>query len=372
MRKLAIGLLSFVVLFALAGQIALAAEFIAPDEKSDDVNLAANVSHRNLYVVGRTVNVNSVTTGDLFAAGQNVNVNGSVEADLNAAGQSVIVNASLGGDARLAGASVIVNSTVGGDLLAAGESISVGSGATVGGDVYAAGSKVTIDSPVIGTIKVHADKLTFGPNARVTGSITYRGSEEAVIEDGAQVSTINFTRIEPKDRGLAGVFALGTLIHIVAAFLAALLLIYFARTKVVALLQSNSATPLPNLGIGLAFLILTPIVCVLLFITFVGYYIALILMFAYILLILLGYLVAVLFTGAMLIQLVNKSTHLPATWLSAVVGVIAFEILALIPFVGWLVIFVLWLMGIGSLVRGMWAKRELPPPPVTTEPVVNP
>ena len=101
--------------------------------------------------------------------------------------------------------------------------------------------------------------------------------------------------------------------------------------------------------IGFALLIATPMLVILLMVSFVGIGVALLLLALYLLLIMLSYVYAGLIAGSVLLRLVTKKTS--ATWKAAILGMFALYLLTLIPFVGGLVAFVLMLVAAGALFR---------------------
>src|SRR3989344_3003471 len=114
--------------------VAYAAEFMAAG-KDGNISIGSSETHRNLYIAGGNVSVNSPISGDLFAAGGGVNITGNVEQDLFAAGGNINVAGNVGGDARVAGGSIVLNNPVGGDLLVAGGNVSLSERAIIGGDL---------------------------------------------------------------------------------------------------------------------------------------------------------------------------------------------------------------------------------------------
>lgn len=350
-------------------QVALAAEFLAPMDKDDDPNVstASSEVHKNLYAAGATVNINSQTNGDLYAAGGMVTVSGNVEQDLVVAGGNLNLNGTVGGDVRAAGGNISVSSPVGSDLVIAGGNVAITQKTTVAGDLVAAGGNLVIDSTVNGNAKISGgnvtingkitgnlevtaqEQLTFGPNSEVVGKITYKGRNPAVVKEGAKVGTIEFTELPGRKNWGKRIFAPIVLFEIIASFLAGWVFVYLFRRRVESTTERILRQPWQMLGLGLAGLVLTPVVMVILFATFVGYYIALVLMAWYFLMLLLSCLLAAIFTGAWILKLINKSPTLQLNWAAVLLGVVVMKILMFIPIVGWLAILVLTLLAIGSV-----------------------
>ncbi len=370
--KLQAGLLAGgVAVLALAASTALAAEFIKPNkETGGNVSLRSEETHHDLYTAGASVTVDSNTTGDLVAAGGMVSVNGSVERDLIIAGGNLTVTGAVGDDARIAGGNVSINGPVSSDLLVAGGHVSIAEAATVGGDLIAAGGDVIVNaavagdaklkggvidvnSAITGNVEVRAEEhVTFGSNSSVSGTLVVYGKKQPVIMEGARLPDIDFRELKESKWNYGGVFAgVGFFVGLLAMLVAGFAALYLSRRRVNLLVQSIQTNPWSNLGLGLVGLIVTPVVVVLLFVAVIGYYLALLLLFWYILLILLGVLMGMTFLGAWVVKLVTRQPELKLDWIAILVGAVLLAVLGLIPFVGWIVCFLLLLAGIGSILR---------------------
>jgi hypothetical protein len=363
------------IVLLLAGTVS-AAEFIAPDGDDGNVTFAASETHKNLYTAGGNVTVNSNTSGDLLVAGGLITINGTVEQDLFAAGGDLNLNGTVSGDTRVAGGNISVNGPTSGDLLVAGGNISISERGTVGGDLAAGGGNISIDAPINGnvkigggivylnnringTVEVMADEsLTFGPKAVVNGKIVYKGPTEAIVRDGALISSIEYTKVGHRGIGkkLATLLTVAYIIKLIAIFLAAWLLLHFWPTRTHNLANHINNNFLKSLGIGAAFLFATPLAAVLLLITGIGFYVGLMLLAAYALVLLFAGTLTVIFAGARAAGWYRKS-GLITTWKTLLLGLFILVVLSWIPILGCLVIFAIFLACTGGLIIRMYARR---------------
>jgi hypothetical protein len=104
------------------------------------------------------------------------------------------------------------------------------------------------------------------------------------------------------------------------------------------------------LGLGFAALILAPVWAIILFITFIGYYIAFMVLTAYLFMLVLAGLLGVIFVGSALWQWFKKAPQMEFSWRTALLGAVVMSLLQLIPFVGWIICIVVMLMALGALV----------------------
>jgi len=332
---------------------AIAAEFIAPEKNGSGViELPASESHKNLHVAGGILTVNSQVLGDLFAAGGIIKVTGNIEVDAFLAGGRIDLDAAVGKNVHVAGGNIYVNKSIGGDLVAAGGVVEVSENSTIAGDLVVGGGEIIVNGKVAGNLLVSAGKsLTFGAKSEVTGKITYYGNNDPIIKDGAKLGTIERHAL-PMHRRLFGGTLLGAgLIVMLLAWLAAgLLLLYLLKPELTKATVMMRSEPWANLGIGLISLIVGPILIVLLLITLVGYYIAILVLLWYLFALMLSCLVAAVFLGRWLYHYFDKDAA-GIDWKIVLTGVIAFKILQLIPILGWIICAVLSLMAFGVILR---------------------
>jgi hypothetical protein len=273
------------------------------------------------------------------------------------------------------GGNINLSTSVGGDLVIAGGNITLSDKASVGGDLVIAGGNVIVNAPIVGNIKfVGGDltvnsqvggnidanisqRLTFGPGAVVTGKTSYKSPKAAIVDKNAKLGAIIFTPRQGGERtGIKAVLTAALLIKLLAWILATWLLLHLRKNFVKESQAIMQQKPWESLGIGLLGLIGWPIVTVLVLLTAVGYYVAVILAIFYVLLLLFSALMAAIFLGSLSWHYLSKGQEV-ANWQVAVLGVILWQLLSFIPVLGWLVCAVVYLMVMGSLVKLL--KKEI-------------
>lgn len=362
-----------VVVFVLAMPIAQGAEFIAPTkEDGGTLILSKDTLHNNAYIMGANVSIASATAGDLYVAGGNVTVYGDVEQDIMASAGTLALHGKIGGDVRAMGGNITLGSQVYGDALIAGGSVIIPDTARIGGDAIIAGGSIIINAPVHGLLRVtggsividsqidgdvtvRAQKsLVFGPHANISGHITYYGKQVAVVKDGAKITAIDKQVLRPGQGFRVGMKALAggaMAIKLVGWIIAGLLLLYFMRNQVQKIVVSASHNPWPYIGTGLAGIIFIPITIVMLFLTLVGYYVAIIVAIWFILALLMACLMSSALLGAYIIKVLMRKPGLVIDWQAVLIGAAAMIALSLVPIVGWILELLLFLMVFGSILR---------------------
>lgn len=377
MKKIALGL-SAVLLASFAFTVQ-AAEFIAPadDDSSGAITVPREETHRNLYIAGGSVTVSSNTTGDLYAAGGTITIEGDVEEDLVVGGGNITVNGRVGGDVRIGGGNVVINNEVGGDVLIGGGNVRLSDQASVGGDLVAGAGTLELHAPVAGDARIGGgvitiasrisggvwirsnESLTFARGAEV-GNVSYKGARAAVVQDGANVGDIDFKELSRGHRakqGLAGIATLGFVLQLLTFILAGLVLLWIFPKRISALAHGIIARPGMNLLIGLLTVIVTPILAFILLLTGIGWVLSLIILALYFLILIKAAVMTTIFVGSWVVQKLTKKPEMRVDWQAVVIGVIIVAIVALIPVVGWIAVFVAWLMSVGGILRMINTER---------------
>lgn len=332
----------------------------------------------NAYLAGASVTVTTGLPADLVAAAGTVNIYAPVAGDVLAAAGTVLIERPVGGDVRAVGGKVTVANDVAGDVAVAGGSVTVSGLArgvyVIGGTVLVTGgatgpvtiygADVTLSGDIAGDVEVIAsDSFTLGNDTRIQGALRYNAPEAVtipadVVVDGGITYTGSYAYVPTNEEAQrfaiagAGIFFL---VRMLAGMLAAGLVVglfpSFARTVVNGALYSGTRRSILSVLLGFALFVASPILILLLLLTFVGAGVAFLLGALYLLLILLSYIFAAVIAGAALRR--GLSRHLrflgEVTWRDAVLGVAVLSLIGIIPVVGWFAKLLLTFLAAGAL-----------------------
>ncbi|MFB6150227.1 MAG: polymer-forming cytoskeletal protein [Haloarculaceae archaeon] len=284
----------------------------------------------------------------------------TVGEDLQAFGGTVVVRGTVEGDVEATGGTVQILGRVGGDVDAAGGTLAVGEEARINGTLTAGGGTVTVAGTVGGDARLGGNVL-LTDTATIDGSLRYDG--EFTRESGATVGG-TVTRDPDLDVGFGDGFSVPSGVFtvygvVVALLLGALLLLAFpAFSGGVA--ESVAVEPLRTAAVGLLAVVVIPVALLVLAITIVGIPLSLAGFVAFALLVWVGTVYGRYAVGAWLLSLADYENR----WASLALGValVAFVRLLPVPFLGGFVRLVVFLLGFGALVGGLWdgyrARRE--------------
>lgn len=374
-RYLILGL-SLVLLFSAIS--VSAAEFIFPEKEGGSVII--NEGLKNVYAAGNVVSINSNIEKGLYVGGNTINLNADVNGTFCAGGGTIIVKGNVSGTMHAGGGSIFIEGAIGEDLFVGGGDVNLTETSSVGGDLIVGAGKITIDGPiggsillgaeeaiinnkVAGNVKVKVDKLELGDNAEIVGNLEYTSKEETEIDKSKVLGEIIFHQKETVKAGLfgkpkilLGLLTLGLLLKFLSAIAIGLIFVYLLKKFTKEIVKESLRKFWPNLGIGFGSLVLTPVACILLAISVIGLWVAGIIGAIYVLLLVVSSVFASIILGTLLIKVLTKKQEYVIDWRAVVVGVIVMKLVIFIPFVGWLAIFIFFLMAFGALVQWFYRK----------------
>lgn len=368
---------------------------LAPAWAAEDLQVYSGQVERDIFTGGANVEVDAEVRGDVFAAGGSVRLAGAVAQDVFLAGGRITLGSVVGGDAILAGGVITVPGEVGDSLIAgagsitldgpvagkvilAGGQIDIGPQSVVGGQAVLTGGQVVLHGRIAGNLRVsggrvvilgrvdgdidaNAEKLVLGPDAVVGGSVTLKGPNPPEIADSAQVAgdithtqRMGLQAVKPVAMAWAATLAVMPFFFCFLLGAAVLLIAPAYAERLTARLRGQ---PLPSFGLGVLLAFGIPVLLLALMVTIIGIPIAILGGALYILLAMAGLpLAALALSGRW-----SMRPGLPVSRAKAV-GVYALTLLgvfviALVPFLGFLALWVLWSAGIGAGVLALRARQ---------------
>ncbi|MFC7044206.1 polymer-forming cytoskeletal protein [Halobacteriaceae archaeon GCM10025711] len=314
--------------------------------------VAAGVATAETRAGGTIVVEEGETVDGLEAFGGNVIVRGTVDGDLTAFSGNVVVDGEVTGDVAAFAGNVQVDGRVGGDVAAFGGNVVLGSGSQVGGNLDAAAGTITVDGAVDGNARLGAETVTLGPTAAIQGDLEYdagnlvQASGATVAGQVTQNDDLAFTGPTVAPVGVpsipAWVFSIyWLLVNFVVGAVLLLALPSFSRSVA----DRVSERPLVSGGVGLLALVGVPVVLAVVAITIVGIPLAILGGFLFALLAWLGAVYGSFAVGSWLLSLADVANR----WAALALGLVAVVLVSFVPWVGDLVAFVVFLLGLGAL-----------------------
>lgn len=374
----------------IAWLLALCAAALAGAAHAGDNGAVIIDTDRTVIMAGGSVSPSKPVPEHFIAAGGRVVVDQPVGKSVAAAGGSVEIRAPIGHSAGIAAGSITVDASIGNNLSASGGEVRVARNAVIGnaarlfggtitidgrirGSLHASAERVIINGQVDGDVRAAGETIVLGPGAKVGGSMTYASANEIQRGEGASIAG-NVTRREPRagkhlgdeEDELPQLTKAATVFGSVVSFLALLgfgaIFLSVAPIFSVEAPDRIQSSPGKSLGYGLLAVVGVPLVAVLFILTIVGIPVGAMLLMLYPLALLFGFMVATLFVSNAASKLLKRQP--PPTVALAVVhygiALLAVMLLARLPSIGGLLLFVLIVLGVGAFSIELWRRMKKP------------
>lgn len=315
----------------------------------------SNVVDGNAFIIGREVTITGEIGGDLFVIADKLNIDGGyIYSNLFVCANEITLNG------------VIY------DVYAIGNTFNLGSDGFIYRDMKVTGSNVNILGRVRRNAQISANSITFPDDseildALVYGNLEYSSDSEITVPEGAVAGTTTYnksnavnTNNEASTAEIVLSYVLDLLKALVYTLVVTLILLRVAPNFIEKVSKMKVGKSFASLGIGLASLVaffVFILIGIFLLISVVGSPVFTLGMFAFILIFYIGNAIASIFFGKLftrLLKMEGKAKFVLFTLLSALI----IWAISLIPFVGSILVFLIWLFGIGALIVNLFNKKE--------------
>jgi hypothetical protein len=325
----------------------------------------------DLIVACGTLQSEAVVKGDLISASNRFVQSGIVEGSIIAGAKDIDISGQVNGSVRGFAQNISIDGKVNRNVIGFCATLNVKPDADIGGDLTAFCGELNLDGnvgkglrgsvgtliisgTVNGSVSIKADEVTLMPTAKILGDFKYKGKKQAKIETGAMVrgQTLWTKKEAKKEEKAKGIFTVKSLVT-ESLFLLALMVTGIVLTLIFKknARQAKSAVTgsfLKSLGWGFVFMVCIPIAIVILIITVIGIPVALISLFAYAILIYVAKLPVATALGEKIIKALGKEGE-PSLIGSMLLGLVVLTILLNIPYLEWMIYFVVIFTGFGAI-----------------------
>jgi hypothetical protein len=371
------------------GALAFAAAAAVELRAGDRVSAVGTVSDI-LFAAGDEVDISVTTTDDVAAAGGDVTVSGATLDHVFLAGGDLTFTDTTARDVFAAGGEIdVLGGVIADDFVASGGRITLAREARIDGAAIIAGGNIDIEAPigaslrvaggrvdlnttVVGDVYLDGGTLTVGPDTHIQGSLTHRGRRVDIAPD-AQVDgqIIALTpRPEPDYKRLAqiaGWLALSVSLGFLLLGVVVALTMPRLMNETAGIVQRR---PFSMLGVGFLIFVFVPFVILLLLVSVLGLALGFLLGAIYAVLWPLAFAGAAYALGMFIRGRVRRAAppepSAGARLLWSALGLALLLLVGLIPYLGSLVWFVAFLMGLGAV--SVEVARALAQMPKSTPP----
>lgn len=338
-----------------------------------DVSISAEkVVNDTLFVSGTSLVINSGINGDLFCAGEDVVINGPVRGDVLCAAESIKINGPVDGDVRVIASNIILAGPVSRNVTVLSQSLILEPASRIYGDVFfgsqnvnflgqmdrdivGSGESVVISGSLFRNATIHGTNLILGQTANIGGNLDYYTDPTNNVSLDAERIKGVITRHDAgsgssassSEKTTFAVTLFSRLLGIISFILVGLFLVWLFPLSFEKKMAKIIQKPLISALVGLATLIVTPVIALLLLVTIVGAPLAGIIFLIYVLYLVIASVISSTVLGKLILEKLfhRKSASLA---LSVILGVISLGSFSLIPVLGPILTFVFFCAGLGS------------------------
>ena len=367
---------TFLLLISLAFSFIIFAHSAQAFEVKVDNSVKLNkeeIADGNVYASCSDMTIDGTVNGDLVALCKNITINGTVNGDLIAFSNNITINGEIKGSARIAGTNLNVNGQIDHNINAFGTEINLSPNSTVGWDVLVAGVNGVFNGIISGNLhgyisaakiagkigkninlRINTESTAAGQggllitkDAVVAGSLTYSANQAAKIESPSSIVGA-VVRQEIKNKEVSPINILSKIFYKLSAlFLIGLVVISLNKKVIYKTINNLEKKYWQSALIGLATLIVAPLIIIFFIFTIIGIPLSLILLAVYFIALFLAIIASSFFVGEFLLKKIfRKSLN---AFLVLIIGLLLFVLLSTIPLIGWPISFLFIVYGLGAI-----------------------
>lgn len=349
------------------------------------------------YIANDRIEMTEVSRGDVVALGRNIAVKALISGDLFAAGDTIDVESAVRDDVRIAGGDVTIGGDIDGDVVLFARTVRLKDGATITGDAVIIARTATIEGRVQGDVRVRA--VEFNLLGTVNGSLDSRserlmlggtvgrnailGAQQWYVGDRARIGgTLQYWQPQG-ERDFEGVLRGKTtydetlamqdirklrgdvLMSVLATFTLFSLFSGVFMIGILLLITKNffrdtakrlRAAPGKSLLYGFLYFVAAPFAILFFMMTLVGIPLALLLLAGYLFSLAFAKPLAAIILAKWIEQSVRTPLHGMLLFLLAIGIFIILKLLIVVPFFGWIALFLAVCSAFGALITTKWER----------------
>lgn len=342
---------------------------------TDDANISATENSEETTTTEGT-STSKWVEDDLYLCDENIVIDGVVDGNVFAIGNTVTVTAEIGGDLFVIADNFTLDGgyiyssifglandmTINGvvcDVYAMSNNFSIGENGYIHRDLKLTSQNVSINGVIRRNAYISSSNITFPElsDTYIYGNLTYTSNAEITIPETAVTGNITHNKAEEKTKSSNSSSFASELLNVglllLNTLVISLLAIWLTPNFVKKVSNMGIKKALIALPIGLAALIVLPIISILVIFTVIGVPLSFALLGIYFLLIAF----ATAFASMVISGIITKNSDSKVKFvLFALVSTIIIWALSLIPFVGGIVEFLILILGLGTVIFNLFRK----------------
>lgn len=311
----------------------------------------AAIIYGNVFIASNKLTVNSEIGGSLYATARSFDMQyfGFISRDLHLSAETATLNGYIYRNSFIEAKNITTN-----DKFINEKDFNVTDA-----------NNLTFSGEVKGNAKINAKNITLKNKSnnkdltcKINGNLSYSSKQEIQISEGiVSKDAVTYSKYVPAESSLSSIwdFILDLITTLVCIFVIYFIISKFAPNYLSTISNISGMSLLKYLGIGFGLLILIPIIAILLFLSNVGSILGIILLFIYILLIIIAKPIFVISIATLAKEKLSIKMN---TYLYILVITILLSLIALIPYVGFIVSLLISFTGFGIIIKNLIVKNK--------------
>lgn len=318
----------------------------------------------DVFLINTSISYNKNVNGNVYLMGKDIEISSSwINGNVFVMGQHITIRGAISGSVYAMGETVNIETEGVGTVYVLAEYLNLGNNANIVNDLKASADTVNINGNVYRELYIGARSVNVSDTSEylAKGKVYYSDSCEDAsgkLENIQVVKTEDSQEVEEKVKfAITGATIKSQIINIISAVLVIAVIYFIVKNRNIEPEGLSVNSIFKSLGIGLSWLIFTPIVALVLLCTIVGIPLSIILITLYIVALYISVPVASLNLGKLISNKLSQSKSIMIIVISALVYV-AVELISIIPIIGGVIKFLVVLYGLETLMKTILSKDK--------------
>lgn len=366
-KKLFVPIFLLLLVLPFSGQTTSEKDYFLPGGQSYFANLYQSANNVDLqgdivgdvFVAANNITITGKIKGDVYLVAANIRITGAIDGSVRAVGQNIVIDSEIKRGVTLVGSNIYLNdkAKLGATLMVYGENVEMRG--QVAGNIDGAAQQLFISGQFT-HLNAEVSRLNLSSSAIINGNLNYRSSKPADLPSGLVLKgQHNYQKLTEGQTTREWTDKISTIFY----RLLSLLLVGFLLIKLTPgqwqIAVAEPQNKLKYIAYGLLLFVVIPIIILILFFTFIGIPLALILLAIYFISL---YLSAV-YMSYLIGSYIAQRWQLKWAWHYVyLLGIFVYLILISLPWIGGLIMMIGIWWGLGGLVmmkKDLWSKFKL-------------
>lgn len=325
---------------------------------SDEYEISSNITDSDIYLFQESISIEEDVNGNIYVIGKKINISSNyINGNVFAIGQDITINGLISGSIYAIGENINIGAESVNVVYTLGKNVNLSTNSNVMCDFKVSANTLNVAGNVNRSLDAYVENINIDETAEyiAKGNVSY--SKEFADPRGV-LETVNVTKHEATEKKTENIKKViiaekirAELITVVSAAIIIAVIYFIVKNKQAEKVENYSQEIGTNILKGFLCLIIVPFVALILICTLIGIPLALLVIVLYIVALFLSIPVASLKIAQILYSTKPVSSNKAIIILYAICAYIVIELISLLPAIGGIIHFIVFLYGLGNFIR---------------------